>query len=194
MAHVFMFVVGTVWGLWECWLCSGRCWRSWFYSFEVLKYVVCLCKGCDGCCVLCFIVRREAVGARVWKVLVFRHAHVVCLCLVFSRPYQWGHDLPQSPSSSTWCCQTTPLTLASGGGVRSSRSMSTSQLLRPSGQQFRHSSGVCPQVQRWQHGAYVGEVEEMMCIVCGGVTGGHRGDGCDWKRPTPEPISWPRCS
>ena len=23
-------------------------------SLGVLKYVVCLCKGCDGCCVVCF--------------------------------------------------------------------------------------------------------------------------------------------
>ena len=41
-------------------------------------YVVCLCKGCDGCCVFICIETRGAVGARVW---VFRHADVVCLCL-----------------------------------------------------------------------------------------------------------------
>ena len=34
------------------------------FSLGVLKYVVCLCRGCDGCCVC--IVRRGAVGARVW--------------------------------------------------------------------------------------------------------------------------------
>ena len=28
------------------------------------------------------IVRRGVVGALVWEVLVFRHADVVCLCLV----------------------------------------------------------------------------------------------------------------
>ena len=28
------------------------------------------------------IVTRGAVGARVWEVSVFRHAYVVCLCLV----------------------------------------------------------------------------------------------------------------
>ena len=28
----------------------------WRFSLVVLKYVVCLCKGCDGCCVLlCFL-------------------------------------------------------------------------------------------------------------------------------------------
>ena len=33
------------------------------------------------------------------------------------------------------------------GGVRCSRLWSTSQLLRPSGQQCSHSGGVCPQIQ-----------------------------------------------
>ena len=34
--------------------------------------------------VVCYdcIMRRGAVGARVWEVRVFRHADVVCLCLV----------------------------------------------------------------------------------------------------------------
>ena len=43
------------------------------------------------------------------------------------------------------CCLPTPMTLASGG-VRCSRLWSTSQLLRPSGQQCSHSGGVCPQI------------------------------------------------
>ena len=34
----------------------------------MLKYVVCLCRGCDGCCFPVCIVRRGAVGARVWGV------------------------------------------------------------------------------------------------------------------------------
>ena len=33
-------------------------------------------------CFLFVIVRRGAVGACVWGVLVFRHAYDVCLCLV----------------------------------------------------------------------------------------------------------------
>ena len=49
---VFMFVVVTVWGLRECLLCSVIAKHSVF-SLGVLKYVVCLCKGCDGCCVFC---------------------------------------------------------------------------------------------------------------------------------------------
>ena len=58
------------------------------------------------------------------------------------------------------------------GGVRCSRLWSTSQLLRPSGQQCSHSGGVCPQIQGCQCGAYVGAVEEMMCVVCVDVTEG----------------------
>ena len=57
-------------------------------------------------------------------------------------------------------------------GVRCSRLCSTSQLLRPSGQQCSHSGGVCPQIQGWQCGAYVGAVEEMVCVVCVDVTEG----------------------
>ena len=38
---------------------------------------------------------------------------------------------------------------------------STRQLLRPSRQQFRHSSVVCPHIQGLQHGSYVGSAEEM---------------------------------
>ena len=36
-----------------------------------VEYVVCLCKGCNGCCVFVFcvcIVTRGAVGTRVWEV------------------------------------------------------------------------------------------------------------------------------
>ena len=58
------------------------------------------------------------------------------------------------------------------GGVRCSRLWSTSQLLRPSGQQCSHPGGVCPQIQGRQCGAYVGAVEEMMCVVCVDVTEG----------------------
>ena len=39
-----------------------------FFSLGVLKNVVCLCKGCDGCCVFVCIVMCGAVGARVWEV------------------------------------------------------------------------------------------------------------------------------
>ena len=49
-------------------------------------------------------------------------------------------------SSKECCCLPTPMTLAIGG-VRCSRMWSTSQLLRPSGQQCSHSGGVCPQIQ-----------------------------------------------
>ena len=35
--------------------------NSGFLSLGVLKYVVCLCRGCDGCCVFC--LDCGAVGA-----------------------------------------------------------------------------------------------------------------------------------
>ena len=69
------------------------------------------------------------------------------------------------------------MNLASGGGgVPCSRLWSTSQLLCPSGQQCSHSVGVCPQIQGCQCGAYVGAVEEMMCVLV--LQRGHSGDGC----------------
>ena len=50
---VFMCVVVIVWGV-----CGNGCYvaavvkDSVFFCLGVLKYVVCLCKGCDGYCVL----------------------------------------------------------------------------------------------------------------------------------------------
>ena len=62
---------------------SGRC-EECFFSLGVLKYVVCLCKGCDGCCDSVCIVTRGAVGARV----VFRHADVcVAMSVSFCLPH-----------------------------------------------------------------------------------------------------------
>ena len=93
------------------------------------------------------------------------------------------------------------MALASGG-VRCSRLWSTSQLLRPSGQQCSHSGGVCPQIQGRQCGVYVGAVEEMMCVVCVDVTEGNSGDGCvlasplckyDLRKGDLFVLSWARC-
>ena len=64
---VFMSVVVIVWGLWECLLCRAVV-KDSVFSLGLLKYVVCLCKGCDGCCVFVCIVTRGAVGARVWEI------------------------------------------------------------------------------------------------------------------------------
>ena len=76
------------------------------------------------------------------------------------------------------CCCVYPLTWPLFvGGVRSSRFWFTNQHISPSGQQLHH--WVCPQIQGWQCGAYVGAVEEMVCVVCVGVAEGHSGDGCD---------------
>ena len=54
------------------WVCGNVCCVATvvkdIFSLGVLKYVVCLCKGCDGCCVSVCIVTRVAVGADVWEV------------------------------------------------------------------------------------------------------------------------------
>ena len=42
---------------------------------------VCIRDVMDAVVSVC-IMRREAVGARVWDVRVFCHAYVVCFCLV----------------------------------------------------------------------------------------------------------------
>ena len=60
--------------LWLVGVCGNVCCvaavvkDSVFISLGVLKYVLCLCKGCDGCCVFVCIVTRGAVGAPVWEV------------------------------------------------------------------------------------------------------------------------------
>ena len=54
MAHVcFMSVVVIVWGSVGMFVVLRPLLKIVFFSLGVLKYVVCLCKGCDGCCVYC---------------------------------------------------------------------------------------------------------------------------------------------
>ena len=50
-----------------------------FFCLGVLKYVVCLCKGCDGCCVFVCIVTRGAVSARVWPAV--QHGKYECFVM-----------------------------------------------------------------------------------------------------------------
>ena len=51
---VFMSVVVIVWGVCGNVCCVAAVVKdSVFLSLGVLKYVVCLCRGCDGCCVFC---------------------------------------------------------------------------------------------------------------------------------------------
>ena len=57
MAHICFYVY--------CSYCVGVCGNvccvadviiDSVLSFGVLQYVVCLCKGCDGCCVFLFVL------------------------------------------------------------------------------------------------------------------------------------------
>ena len=67
---VFMSVVVIVWGI----VCGNVCCvaavvkDSVFFSLGVLKYAVCLCKWCVGCCICVCIVTLGDVCARVWEV------------------------------------------------------------------------------------------------------------------------------
>ena len=63
-------------------------------------------------------------------------------------------DAEKGAHTSRSCCPPTPLLV--GGGGRSSRLRSIRQLLHPS----------VPSRQVGQRSAYVGAVEEMMCVVC----------------------------
>ena len=50
---VFMSVVVLVWGVFSNICCVAAVIKDIFFNLGVLKYVVCLCKGSDGCCVFC---------------------------------------------------------------------------------------------------------------------------------------------
>ena len=59
-----------------------------------------------------------------------------------------------------------------GGGSQIIPPLATNQHISPSGQQLHHSSRDCPQIQGQQCGAYVGAVEEMVCVMCVSVAKG----------------------
>ena len=63
MTHVCFYVCcsGCVWVCGNVW-CVAAFVKNSVFCRGVLKYVVCLCRGCDACCV----VRRGAVCVRVW--------------------------------------------------------------------------------------------------------------------------------
>ena len=68
---VFMSVVVTVAGV-----------KIVFFSLGMLKYVVCLCRGCDGCCVFCLYCEAWSCRCSCMGSVSVCHADVVCLCLV----------------------------------------------------------------------------------------------------------------
>ena len=76
---VFMSVVVTVWGSVGMFVVLRPLLNIVFISLGVLKYVVCLCSGCDGCCVFCSY--SEAWSCRsscMWSVSVSS-----CRCCMF---------------------------------------------------------------------------------------------------------------
>ena len=79
---VFMSVVVTVWGSVRKFVVWRPLLKIVFFSLGVLKYVVCLCRGCNGCCVLCLYCEAWSCRCSCMGSVSFRHADVVCLCLV----------------------------------------------------------------------------------------------------------------
>ena len=87
-------VAGCVYMVLVCfYVCCSDCGNVWclvvivedsvFLSLGVLKYGVCLCKGCDGYCVFCLYCDMWSCGCScMGSMSVFHHAYVVCLCLV----------------------------------------------------------------------------------------------------------------
>ena len=69
MAHIRFYVCcSDIVGVCVNVCCVAAVVKEFFFSLGVLKYVVCLCNGCDGCCVFVCIVTRGAVGALGWEV------------------------------------------------------------------------------------------------------------------------------
>ena len=67
------------------------------FSIRMLNYVVCLCKGCDGCCVLClhceaWSCRCSCMGG-VSVSYVFLGCTCACVCRCDSDVICVGHDL-----------------------------------------------------------------------------------------------------
>ena len=99
---VFIPVVVNVWGLWECLLCSG-----------VAKDSVCLCKGCDGCCIFflnCEVWSYRSSSSCHQTIFFHRSAHCFLSSLnimksskVYSAlPKHMGCRLCRTSTSARW--------------------------------------------------------------------------------------------
>ena len=79
---VFMSVVVTVWRSVGMFVVLRPLLKvnDSVFSLGVLNYVVCLWKGCDGCCVFCFYCDAWTCRCSCMGGMLFRHADVVCLC------------------------------------------------------------------------------------------------------------------
>ena len=63
-----------------------------FFSLGVLKYVVCLCKGCDRCCVFCLY-------CNAWYIFVYgKHG-----CFVMQMVYVCGYVHPVAVLIAAFC-------------------------------------------------------------------------------------------
>ena len=76
----FMSVVVTVWRVCVNVCCVAAVVKYIVFSIGMLKYVVCLCKGCEGCCV--FWLYCEAWCCRYSCMSSVGCSSCRCLCLV----------------------------------------------------------------------------------------------------------------
>ena len=84
---VLMSVVVNVWGSVGMFVVYRLLLKIVFFCPGVLKYVVCMCKGCDGCCVFCWYCdagscRCSCMGSM--SVLSCRFLCHVCILWQFS--------------------------------------------------------------------------------------------------------------
>ena len=77
---VFMSVVVTVCGVCGNVCCVAAIVKDSDFSLGVLKYVVYLCKGCDGCCAFCLCC--DAWSCRCSCMGSLNVSSCRCLCLV----------------------------------------------------------------------------------------------------------------
>ena len=59
---VFMSVILTVWGSVRIFVVQ-RPLSKIIFCLVVLKHLVCLCKGCDGCCAFYFYCEAQSVSS-----------------------------------------------------------------------------------------------------------------------------------
>ena len=78
---IFMSVVWTVWGSVGMFVVYRPLLKIvGLLSIGVLKYAVCLCKGCDVCCVFCLYCDVWSCRGSCMGSVSVSSADVVCLC------------------------------------------------------------------------------------------------------------------
>ena len=75
--------------------CVAAVVKNSFFNLGVLKYVVCLCRGCDGCCAV-------DIYLALWYVVLVCHQYYVCENSVGS-VYVGGYGGPSETGLCVFC-------------------------------------------------------------------------------------------